>query len=62
VDTGGVEEALDAPEAHAMGGGEGGGGGAVSVGGEQLSDVVLIEARAGSTDAVRSVWGHAQGW
>jgi hypothetical protein len=39
ADTGGVEEALDASEAHAVGGGEGGGGSAVAVGGDQLVDV-----------------------
>jgi hypothetical protein len=44
--SGGVEESLDAPEAHAVGSGEGGGGGAVAISGDQLSDVALPEALA----------------
>ncbi len=44
ADTGGVEEALDAREAHAVDRSEGAGGGAFAVGGDQLVDVALIEA------------------
>jgi hypothetical protein len=44
VDAGDVREALDALEAQAVGSREGGGGGALAVGGDQVGDVVLIEA------------------
>jgi hypothetical protein len=58
-----VYEVLDAPDAHAVGRGEGGGGGAVAVGGDQFGDGVLIEALAQAPRALcaRSE-GHAQGW
>jgi hypothetical protein len=54
ADTGGAQEALDAPEAQGVGSGEGGGGGAVAVGGDQVSDVALIEAIAQAPRALRA--------
>ena len=44
--TGGAEEAFDAAETHAVGGGEGGGGGAVTVASDQFGELALIEALA----------------
>lgn len=41
-----MQDALDTRETQAVGSGEGGGGGALTVGGDQVSDVALIEAVA----------------
>ena len=60
VDTGGVQEALEALETHAMGRGEGGGDVAVAVGGNQLGDVALTEALAQAPRTLRTrSRGHA---
>jgi hypothetical protein len=50
----GAREVLDAPEAHAVGRGEGGGGGAVAVFGDQLGDLALIEALAQAPRTLRA--------
>jgi hypothetical protein len=63
ADTGGVEEAFDAAEAHAVGSGKGGGGGTIAVGGDQLGDLTLIEAlaQASRTLCARSRGAHEAG-
>ena len=53
-----MQEALDTLEAQAVGSGEGGGGGAVAVGGDQVSDVALIEA---VTQALRTFCARSRG-
>jgi hypothetical protein len=63
ADAGGVEEAFDAAEAHAVGSGERGGGGAVAIGGDQFGDVTLVEAlaQAPRTFRARSRGAHGAG-
>jgi hypothetical protein len=61
ADTGGVEEALDAPEAHVVGCGEGGGDGALAVGGDQLGDLALGEALAQAPRTPRGGLGARAG-
>jgi hypothetical protein len=61
ADTGDVQDALDARETQAVGGGEECGGRALAVGGEQLGDVTLRGGPAGSTDVSRLVPGPHTG-
>ena len=49
-----MQEALDARETYAVGSGEGGGGGAFAVGGDQIGDVVFIEAVAQAPRMLRA--------
>ena len=58
ADTGGVQEALDALQTHAVGCGERGGGGAVAVGGDQVRDLALTEA---VTQAPRMLRARSRG-
>lgn len=58
-----MQEVLDAPEAQAVGSGEEDGGGAVAVGGDQASDVAVIEAVSQAPRRLsRSISGCTQGW
>ena len=63
ADTGGVQEAFDAAETHAVDSGEGGGGGTFAVGGDQLGDLAFVEAftQAPRTLRARSRGAHGVG-